>query len=129
MRTHRSVDTMPGAKRSPDRERSQPVSRTPAAAADHYALADGVTALPSGVALLPRSRALLVADAHFGYEDVMGGGGALPLWSTAEMAASLAITARRTAAREIIFLGDVIHGSNLSDGAARVVAGALAGLR
>ncbi len=49
-------------------------------------LADGVVALPGGFALLTRSRVLLCADAHLGYEDVMGGGAALPLWSTAEIA-------------------------------------------
>ncbi len=101
----------------------------PAPAASICALADGVSALAAGFALLERSRVLLVADAHFGYEDVMGGGAALPLWSTAEMAASIAIAAQRSAAREIVFLGDVIHGSNLSDGAIDAVGGALAALR
>jgi metallophosphoesterase superfamily enzyme len=105
------------------------MSRKPTAAGSEYPLADGVLALAAGFALLTRSRALLVADAHFGYEDVMGGGAALPLWSTAEMTASIAIAARRSAAREIVFLGDVIHGSRLSEGASAVVAAALAELR
>jgi metallophosphoesterase superfamily enzyme len=105
------------------------VKRKPAAAAVEYELADGVVALAAGFALLARSRVLLVADAHFGYEDVIGGGAALPLWSTAEMAASIAIAAQRSAAREIVFLGDVIHGSRMSEGAIAVVASALAGLR
>jgi metallophosphoesterase superfamily enzyme len=105
------------------------VSRKPAPAALDFPLADGVLALAAGFALLVRSRVLLVADAHFGYEDVMGGGGALPLWSTAEMTASIAIAARRNAVSEIVFLGDVIHGSRMSGGATAVVAGALHELR
>jgi len=105
------------------------VSRKPAPAAAEYPLADGVVALAAGFAFLPRARALLVADAHFGYEDVMGGGAALPLWSTAEMTASIAIAARRNAAREVVFLGDVIHGSAMSEGAIGVVTGALRELR
>ncbi len=105
------------------------MKRKPSAAAADYPLADGVVALAGGVALLERSRVLLVADAHFGYEDVMGGGAALPLWSTADMVAALLIAARHSAAAEIVFLGDVIHGSQLSAGAARVVVEALARLR
>lgn len=105
------------------------MTRPPAPSAGQARLADGVVALAAGFALLTHSRVLLVADAHFGYEDVMGGGSALPLWSTAEMAASILGAARRTAAREIVFLGDVLHGPRLSDGARRVVRGALAGLR
>jgi len=103
--------------------------RKPAAPAHDCALADGVVALASGFALLARSRVLLVADAHFGYEDVMGGGAALPLWSTAEMASAIAIAARRYAVREVVFLGDVIHGSRMSAGAEQVVVDALASLR
>jgi metallophosphoesterase superfamily enzyme len=105
------------------------MNRKPAPAASEYPLADGVVALAAGFALLPRSRVLLVADAHFGYEDVMGGGAALPLWSTAEMAASIAIAAARNAVREIVFLGDIIHGTRMSEGAIGVVAGALRELR
>jgi metallophosphoesterase superfamily enzyme len=105
------------------------VSRKPAAAAAWFPLADGVVALAAGFALLPQSRVLLVADAHFGYEDAIGGGAALPLWSTAEMTAAIAIGAQRSAAREIVFLGDAIHGSNVSAGAAAAVVGALDELR
>ncbi len=101
----------------------------PVAPAGEFPLADGILALAAGFAFLVRSRVLLVADAHFGYEDVMGGGAALPLWSTAEMAASIAIAARRSGAREIVFLGDIIHGAGMSEGAARIVAGALDELR
>jgi metallophosphoesterase superfamily enzyme len=95
----------------------------PAAAADAYPIARGVIALPGSFALLEASRALLCADAHFGYEDVMGG--ALPLWSTAETAAAIAVAARHHAVREIIFLGDLLHGPSMSDGAASAVQGAL----
>ena len=99
----------------------------PAPAADRHPLAAGVVALPNGFALLEASRALLCADAHFGYEDVMGG--ALPLWSTAEIAATIAIAAQQHAAREIIFLGDLLHGTGMSEGAVRVVQRALLVLR
>ncbi len=101
----------------------------PAAACDAYELAHGVVALPGGFALLSASRTLLCADAHLGYEDVMGGGAGLPLWSTGEIASSIAVAARRHAVREIVFLGDAIHGAGLSEGAARAVASALDALR
>ncbi|HZO94901.1 MAG TPA: hypothetical protein VFB22_14250 [Candidatus Baltobacteraceae bacterium] len=101
----------------------------PAAACDSYEIADGVLALPGGFALLARSRTLLCADAHLGYEDVMGGGAALPLWSTAEIVGAIVVAARRHDAREIVFLGDAIHGAGMSAGAARAVAGALDALR
>jgi uncharacterized protein len=101
----------------------------PARAGDAHPLSDGVVALPGGFALLTESRVLVCADAHLGYEDVMGGGAALPLWSTHEIAASIALAARRHAAREIVFLGDAIHGAGLSEGAARAVGAALDALR
>ena len=101
----------------------------PAPACESYEIAPGVVALPGGFALLTRSRALVCADAHLGYEDVMGGGAALPLWSTNEIVASIALAARRHDAREIVFLGDAIHGAGLSEGAARTVAAALGVLR
>jgi metallophosphoesterase superfamily enzyme len=101
----------------------------PAAAGDSYPLADGVLALPGGFAFVTEARALVCADAHLGYEDVMGGGAALPLWSTTEIVASIMLAARRHEAREIVFLGDAIHGAGLSEGAARAVRGALDSLR
>ena len=101
----------------------------PAKSAAEYPLAGGVVALPGGFALLTASRVLVCADAHLGYEDVMGGGAALPLWSTTEIVASIALAARRHGAREIVFLGDAIHGAGLSEGAARAVAAALDVLR
>ena len=101
----------------------------PARACDVHPLAEGVLALPGGFAFLTASCVLVCADAHLGYEDVMGGGAALPLWSTHEIVAAITLAARRHAAREIVFLGDAIHGAGLSEGAARAVAGALDALR
>ena len=99
----------------------------PDAAAPTYEIAPGAFALPSGLLWLAHTRTLLAADAHFAYEDVIGG--ALPLWSTAEAAATLAIAAQRLDALEIVLLGDVIHGSFMSEGAARTVAQTLETLR
>jgi metallophosphoesterase superfamily enzyme len=59
----------------------------------------------------------------------MGGGAALPLWSAVEMGAAIAIAARRNAAREIVFLGDIIHGSTMSAGAARAIGAVFDDLR
>ncbi len=101
----------------------------PQPARAEHPLANGIIALPGGFAFLTGSRVLLVADAHFGYEDVMGGGAALPLWSTIEMATTISIAAQRRAATEIVFLGDVIHGAGMSEGAGRAVRAALAALR
>jgi metallophosphoesterase superfamily enzyme len=99
----------------------------PARASTSHTIARGVTALPGGFALLDASRALVCADAHFGYEDVVGA--ALPLWSTAELTAAIAATARSHGVREIVFLGDLVHGSSMSDGAVRAVQAALEQLR
>lgn len=99
----------------------------PERAVTRYALQPGIVALPHGFLWMERSRALVVADAHFGYEDVIGG--ALPLWSTSDALATLVRVAEATQAREVIFLGDVIHGSRMSDGAARTIGAALDALR
>jgi metallophosphoesterase superfamily enzyme len=101
--------------------------RGPAPAASRCALAAGAFALAPGFVWLEASRVLVAADAHLGYEDVMGG--ALPLWSTAEIAASVAVAIRATGAREVVFLGDVVHGAQMSEGAARTVAAALDAIR
>jgi metallophosphoesterase superfamily enzyme len=101
----------------------------PAPAAESYPLADGVVALPGGFALLLAARTLVCADAHLGYEDVMGGGAALPLWSTAEITAAIAAAAGRHGVHEIVFLGDAIHGAALSEGAAREIRAELESLR
>jgi metallophosphoesterase superfamily enzyme len=99
----------------------------PAASAESFALADGVVALAPGLAWLPQSRCILVADTHLAYEDVVGA--ALPLWSTADIVATLSMVAARAAAREIVFLGDIVHGAQMSEGAMRSVAAALDTLR
>ena len=98
--------------------------RPPAARAE---LQPGAIALPSGLLLLERSRALVAADVHLGYEDVIGG--ALPLWSTHEIVDTLLAEIEHTEARELVLLGDIIHGSRMSEGAARVVGDALDRLR
>ena len=84
-------------------------------------------ALPDGLLLCEPTRTLVVADAHLGYEDVIGG--ALPLWSTTQAVATLAIAIAHHGAREIVFLGDAIHGRSMSQGAAARVVGALDALR
>jgi metallophosphoesterase superfamily enzyme len=101
--------------------------RAPASARDTYELARGIVALPSGLAWLPTSRTLLAADAHFAYEEIVGA--TLPLWSTATIASTLERTARAHSASEIVFLGDIIHGPHLSEGAARAVRATLDTLR
>jgi metallophosphoesterase superfamily enzyme len=95
---------------------------------DHRAeLRPGVFALPGGLLWLQNARSLLVADAHLGYEEVIGG--ALPLWSTVSAMATLSEAASTLRAEEIVFLGDVIHGAAMSDGAAGAVSDALQSLR
>jgi metallophosphoesterase superfamily enzyme len=74
-------------------------------------------------------RVLVCADAHLGYEDAIGGGAALPLWSTSETIAAIAVAARRHTAREIVFLGDAIHAPTMSAGAARTIGAAFDRLR
>jgi metallophosphoesterase superfamily enzyme len=94
---------------------------------ESYDLARGVVALAPGLAWLPASRTLIAADAHFAYEEVVGG--ALPLWSTAEIASTLALVAGRAGAREVVFLGDIVHGARMSEGAMEAVRRALDVLR
>ena len=101
--------------------------KLPAPSALSVPLARGVVALPGGLAWLSGSRALVAADTHLAYEEVVGG--ALPLWSTDEIVALLLIAIGRMEAREIIFLGDVIHGSSMSEGAMRRIAQSLELLR
>ncbi len=99
----------------------------PQQASTQAELLPGVVALTHGVLWLERSRVLVAADVHLAYEDVIGG--ALPLWSTHESTQTLLLLARRMDAREIVLLGDVIHGSRMSEGAARLVGEALLLLR
>lgn len=99
----------------------------PRSAASIVELAPGVSALASGLLWLHATRTIVAADVHFAYEDVIGG--ALPMWSTPEITATLLAAARRMKAEEIVLLGDVIHGSRMSDGAACAVRESLDGLR
>lgn len=99
----------------------------PQARGSRFSLCPGVVALPSGLLLLESSATLVAADAHFAYEDVIGG--ALPLWSTREIVALLLQSIQVHSARELVLLGDIIHGTIMSDGAAATVAGALDALR
>ncbi len=99
----------------------------PEAAARSVRVADGVDAVAPGLLWLQRTHTLVAADAHLAYEDVIGG--ALPTWSTGEAIAVVRSAARELGAREVLFLGDVIHGSRMSDGAAREVQSGLDELR
>jgi len=101
--------------------------KAPSHSAERYELVTGVVALAPGLVWMPASATLIAADAHLAYEDVIGG--ALPLWSTTEIAALLALVATQVRAREIVFLGDIVHGSIMSDGARRTVRDALDLLR
>ena len=103
------------------------MSLPPTSAAQTFELQRGIVALPRGLLWLERARALVVADAHLAYEEVIGG--ALPLWSTQEALVELTEAIERTGATELIFLGDIIHASTMSEGAASVVASTLARLR
>lgn len=100
---------------------------TPSRSAERCELARGVVALAPGLAWMPATQTLIAADAHLAYEDVIGG--TLPLWSTAEIVATLALVAARIEAREIVFLGDIVHGARMSEGAVRTVRDGLDVLR
>ncbi len=99
----------------------------PQPSAESFELIDGAIALPGGLLWLSRSKTLVAADAHLGYEDVIGS--ALPLWSTAETTQTLLLAARRMQANEIVFLGDIIHSTRMSESAAKTVNNALNLLR
>ena len=103
------------------------MSSAPQPASTIVELAPGVSAVAPGVLWLHASRAVVAADAHLAYEDVIGG--ALPLWSTPEVIGVLAAAAQQLNAREILLLGDVIHGSRMSEGAAHAVRRGLETLR
>lgn len=99
----------------------------PQKSATIHEILPGMSAVAPGLLWLAESRVLIAADVHLAYEDVIGG--ALPTWSTAETTATLVLAARALGAREIVLLGDIIHGSLMSEGAARDVARALQALR
>jgi metallophosphoesterase superfamily enzyme len=87
----------------------------------------GVSAVAPGLLWLQGARAIIAADVHFAYEDVIGA--ALPAWSTADVTATLLRACKMLDAREIVLLGDVIHSARMSEGAARAVRHALAAMR
>ncbi|TAM78315.1 metallophosphoesterase [bacterium] len=93
---------------------------------ERHALLDGVAGLTPGVLFLERTRTLVAADLHLGYEEVVGG--ALPLWSTTEQLGVLARVAHSLRANEVILLGDVLHGARMSAQAARCIRNGLAEL-
>lgn len=101
--------------------------RLPQRAAERCSLAPGIVAVAPGLAWLPEPGVLVAADAHLAYEDVVGG--ALPLWSTTEIVATLDLVATGLGVREIVFLGDIVHGAQMSEGAMRTVRAGLALLR
>lgn len=103
------------------------MNRMPATAARSIELLGGVLAIAPGLLYVGATKTLVAADVHFGYEDVIGG--ALPVWSTAELVSTLLLAVRALQAGEIVLLGDAIHGSVMSEGAAREVRGALDALR
>ncbi len=90
-------------------------------------LAEGIRAVAPGLLWMEQTRTIVAADAHLAYEDVIGG--ALPTWSTTDAIAILLAAARTLDAREVLFLGDVIHGTRMSEGAARDVQAGLDRLR
>lgn len=103
------------------------MNKKPQPAASMVPLAPGISAVTPGLIWMHASRALLAADVHFAYEDVIGG--TLPLWSTQELVGILAAAAQDLQASEIMLLGDVIHASRMSEGAARAVRAGLDSLR
>ena len=90
-------------------------------------LAEGIDAVAPGLLWLRETRTIVAADAHLAYEDVIGG--ALPTWSTTDAISVLQKAAVEFGAREFLFLGDVIHGARMSEGAAREVQAGLDRLR
>ncbi len=84
-------------------------------------LGDGATALAGGMLWIETTASLVIADLHLGYEEAIGG--ALPLWSLDESVGRIEAALAAYGARELILLGDVLHGVRLSEGAGeRVIA-------
>ncbi len=97
------------------------------AAARRVPLAEGIDAVAPGLLWMRETRTIVAADAHLAYEDVIGG--ALPTWSTGDAISVLQKAAQEFGAREFLFLGDVIHGARMSEGAALEVQSGLERLR
>jgi len=90
-------------------------------------LVPGVRAMAPGLAFIEATGTLVTADTHFGYEEAIGS--ALPAWSTSDMLAALLSAVRRTTARELVILGDIVHSPRMSDGMAARIRDAIAQLR
>lgn len=90
-------------------------------------LVPGVRALAPRFAYLEATQTLITADTHFGYEEAIGS--ALPAWSTADMLAALLHAIRRSEARELVILGDIVHSPRMSDGMAARIRDVLGQLR
>lgn len=103
------------------------MNNAPRQAAAVIELVPGVSAAAPGLLWLHRSRVIVAADVHLGYEDVIGG--ALPTWSIPEIVRTISAAVQSLGAQEIVLLGDVIHGSRMSEGAARAVQQGLERLR
>jgi metallophosphoesterase superfamily enzyme len=103
------------------------MNNSPKPASPIVEISRGASALASGLLFLHESKTLVAADVHFGYEDAIGA--ALPMWSTRETVDALLAAIRTMGAREVLLLGDAIHSSRLSEGAARAVRDALDMLR
>lgn len=103
------------------------MNNAPRQAAAVIELVPGVSAAAPGLLWLHRSRVIVAADVHLGYEDVIGG--ALPTWSIPEIVRTISAAVQSLGAQEIVLLGDVIHGSRMSEGAARAVRQGLERLR
>jgi metallophosphoesterase superfamily enzyme len=97
------------------------------AAARRAHLAEGIDAVAPGLLWMRETRTIVAADAHLAYEDVIGG--ALPTWSTGDAISVLQKAAEEFGAREFLFLGDIIHGARMSEGAALEVQAGLDRLR
>ncbi|NNM98830.1 MAG: hypothetical protein HKL91_03405 [Candidatus Eremiobacteraeota bacterium] len=91
------------------------------------ALGGGAHALPGGLLWIEATASLVVADLHLAYEEAIGG--ALPLWSLEESCVALERACAARGARELILLGDVVHGTRLSEGAADRVTATIRRLR
>lgn len=80
-----------------------------------------------GMLFLAATRTLVAADLHLGYEELIGA--VLPLFSLSETVSCLARAIRQTGALELVLLGDVIHGSRMSERTARAIREGLDRLR
>jgi len=74
--------------------------------------------LPSRAVHLPREGALIIADWHLGKGDTLRRAGvALPSGSSANDFQRLDVLLQRTQARQLVILGDLLHGSVAADAA------------